>query len=107
MLNIKYASSKGWDNLVPNTWSQLNWQLKNCGSKCFLGPDGSFPVCTKNTCKVCTKGLYAAYISARQWGKNPDEYTGQSHRSMPQSTYKNIALSAKSRLQHLGYSVGK
>jgi hypothetical protein len=41
--------------------------LKRCGKKCFLGPDKKFPICIKNTCKRSSKGVYAAYIRARQY----------------------------------------
>jgi hypothetical protein len=41
--------------------------LKRCGRKCFLGPGKTFPICKKNTCKVSSKGLHAAYIRAREW----------------------------------------
>ena len=41
--------------------------LKNCGKKCFLGPGKTFPICKKNTCKISSKGVYAAYIRARQY----------------------------------------
>jgi hypothetical protein len=41
--------------------------LKKCGKKCFLGPKKSFPICKKNTCKVSKKGVYAAYVRARQY----------------------------------------
>jgi hypothetical protein len=43
--------------------------LKRCGKKCFLGPEKSFPICKKNTCKVSSKGVYSAYIRARQYHK--------------------------------------
>jgi hypothetical protein len=41
--------------------------LEKCGKKCFLGPNKSFPVCKKNTCRVSSKGVYAAYIRSRQY----------------------------------------
>jgi hypothetical protein len=43
--------------------------LKRCGRKCFLGPEKKYPICKKNTCKVSTKGVYSAYIRARQYHK--------------------------------------
>ena len=52
--------------------------LKKCGKKCFLGPDKSFPICAKGTCKVNDKGLYAAYVRAKQWGGSPEKYKGKS-----------------------------
>jgi hypothetical protein len=43
---------------------------KECGSKCFLGPtsESCFPICAKGTCKINTKGIYAAYVRAREYG---------------------------------------
>lgn len=35
--------------------------------KLFFGPNKSFPICTKNTCKVNKKGVYAAYVRAREY----------------------------------------
>ncbi len=65
----------GWSKQAPFGAARTR-MYKKCGKKCFLGkktpgdrqhPD--FPICTKGTCKVNTKGLYAAYIRAKQWGK--------------------------------------
>jgi len=81
--------------------------LKNCGKKCFLGPDKSFPICTKNTCKVNNKGIYAAYVRAKQWGGSPKKYKGNSKPTMKQGTYQKIARSAKARLSRQGYHVDK
>jgi hypothetical protein len=41
--------------------------MKKCGKKCFLGPKKTFPICTKNTCKVNKKGVMAAYMRAREY----------------------------------------
>ena len=57
--------------------------LKQCGKKCFLGPKKTFPICIKNTCKISSKGLHAAYIRARQY------------------KYKNISKKARKMLQAL------
>jgi len=57
---------KGWKNMSPNT-HQRTVMLKKCGKKCFLGPNKSFPICIKNTCKRSKKGIYAAYVRAREW----------------------------------------
>jgi hypothetical protein len=83
------------------------------GKKCFLGtktpgdkkhPD--FPICNKGTCKVNTKGLYAAYIRARQWGKPKSSYKGRSRPRFSQKYYKNIANKAKRMLRERGHHVG-
>lgn len=60
---------KGWKNQKPST-HQRTVMLKKCGKKCFLGPNKSFPICIKNTCKRSKKGIYAAYIRAREWKYN-------------------------------------
>jgi hypothetical protein len=56
---------RGWKNEKPG-FHQKTMMRKNCGSKCFLGKGTSFPICKKNTCKVSRKGVYAAYVRARQ-----------------------------------------
>ena len=57
---------KGWSKQKPTT-HQRTVMLKKCGKKCFLGSKKSFPICTKNTCKVNKKGVYAAYIRSREY----------------------------------------
>ncbi len=57
---------KGWGLEAPNN-RQRTWMLNKCGEKCFLGPNKSFPICKKNTCKVSKKGITAAYMRARQY----------------------------------------
>jgi hypothetical protein len=59
---------KGWKNEKPST-HQRTVMLKKCGKKCFLGTKKSFPICKKNTCKISKKGVYAAYVRARQYNK--------------------------------------
>jgi hypothetical protein len=56
----------GWKNQKTST-HQRTVMLEQCGKKCFLGPNKSFPICIKNTCKRSKKGIYAAYIRAREW----------------------------------------
>lgn len=74
--------TRGWKNEKPS-YKQRTQMLKRCGRKCFLGPKKSFPICKKNTCKVSKKGVYSAYIRARQY-----------HR-------KNISKKAKTMLKNL------
>jgi hypothetical protein len=57
---------KGWANQQPG-YHDRTVMLKNCGEACFLGPRKTFPICTRNTCKVNRKGLYAAYIRAEEY----------------------------------------
>ena len=59
---------KGWSKKSPS-YKQRTAMIQNCGRKCFLGPKISFPICSKNTCKVNTKGVYAAYVRAREYKK--------------------------------------
>ena len=92
----------GWSKLVPNS-SERTTMLKKCGKKCFLGPDKSFPICAKGTCKVNDKGLHASYVRAKQWGQSPKKYKGKSKPTMSRSVYQKIARSAKSRLARRGY----
>jgi len=60
------AYLKGWSKKKPSL-KQRTDMLKKCGKKCFLGPKKSFPICTKNTCKINRQGLHAAYIRAREY----------------------------------------
>lgn len=96
--NIPWA---GWSKQAPKG-KQRTRMYKKCGKKCFLGPakkpSPSFPICKKNTCKVSTKGLYAAYVRSRQWGKKRTSYKGRSKPSMKRNTYKRVARTAKRML---------
>lgn len=57
---------RGWKNEKPG-YHQKTVMLRKCGKKCFLGPNKSFPICKKNTCKISSKGVYAAYVRAKQY----------------------------------------
>ncbi len=57
-----------WKNQQPR-YHQRTVMLKKCGRKCFLGPGKSYPICTKNTCKINRKGVQSAYKRARQFHK--------------------------------------
>ena len=57
---------KGWAKQQPGT-HQRTIMMKKCGKKCFLGPNKTFPICTKNTCKVNKKGIHAAYVRAKEY----------------------------------------
>lgn len=81
--------TRGWKSEKPG-YHQKTLMLKRCGKKCFLGKKKSFPICKKNTCKVSSKGLYSAYIRARQY-------------SSKGSIYKTIANKAKKMLISLGF----
>ena len=111
--NRKQVPWAGWGKLSPQG-KQRTTMFKKCGQKCFLGtktigdkqhPD--FPICAKGTCKVNTKGLYAAYIRARQWGKSTRSYKGKSRPKFPPYYYRKIARKAKTMLKKRGIKVGK
>ena len=75
----KQVPWKGWKNLEPST-HQRTIMLKQCGKKCFLGPNKTYPICKKNTCKISKKGVYSAYIRARQYHhKTISEYSTYSN----------------------------
>jgi hypothetical protein len=58
--------TRGWEKEQPK-YHQRTVMLKHCGRKCFLGKGKKFPICKKNTCKISSKGVYSAYIRARQY----------------------------------------
>jgi hypothetical protein len=60
------VSWKGWSMEKPSAHERTIMKQK-CGSKCFLGPGTSFPICKKNTCRISKKGVSAAYIRSREW----------------------------------------
>ena len=115
----KKLSSKGWANEAPGTHERTVMQ-KECGSKCFLGPVGEscFPICTKNTCTVNEKGVYAAYVRAREYGspnmkkrkikthkrsnhkRSNHKLYGHNH---SKKLYQKIANKAKTLLKKRGY----
>ena len=64
--NGRGVSTRGWKNEKPST-HQRTVMLNRCGKKCFLGKNKKFPICKKNTCKISSTGVYAAYIRARQY----------------------------------------
>lgn len=59
---------RGWKLEKPG-FHQKTVMMRKCGKKCFLGKKKSFPICKKNTCKISKKGVYAAYVRARQYHK--------------------------------------
>ena len=82
------SATKGWKKEKPG-YHQKTVMLRKCGRKCFLGPKKSFPICKKNTCKISSKGVYSAYIRARQ-------YRTKSRK------YRNISKKAKKMLIKMG-----
>ena len=68
MAQLRKSHWRGWKNEKPG-FHQRTVMLNKCGKKCFLGSKKSFPICKKNTCKISKKGVYSAYIRARQYHK--------------------------------------
>ena len=66
MYMSKTRKLNGWSKQSPNT-HQRTIMMKKCGKKCFLGQNKTFPICTKNSCKINKKGIKAAYIRAREY----------------------------------------
>jgi len=60
------AFIKNWSKQQPG-YHDRTVMMKKCGKKCFLGPRKTFPVCTRNTCKINRKGIYAAYMRAKEY----------------------------------------
>jgi hypothetical protein len=71
--NGRGSATRGWKNEKPG-YHQKTVMLQKCGKKCFLGSKKSFPICKKNTCKVSKKGVYSAYIRARQYRSKGQKY---------------------------------
>jgi hypothetical protein len=82
--NGRGSRTRGWKNQKPG-YHQKTVMLKSCGRKCFLGPGKSYPICTKNTCKINPKGVYSAFIRSRQF-----------HR-------RNISRKANKMLKRMGF----
>lgn len=66
--NGRGSATRGWKREKPG-FHQRTVMRKKCGKKCFLGPGKSYPICTKNTCKINPKGIYSAFIRASQFHK--------------------------------------
>jgi len=63
---MKKISVKGWKRECPG-YRQRTKMLRKCGKKCFLdGANKAYPICKKNTCKISSKGVLAAYMRSRQ-----------------------------------------
>lgn len=60
------AFLRNWSKQQPG-YHERTVMFRNCGQKCFLGPNKTFPICTRNTCKKNRKGVYAAYIRAKEY----------------------------------------
>ena len=94
----KKLSSKGWAKKSPKRGMERNKMMRKCGKKCFLGSKKSFPIFSKNTFKVNPKGVYAAYVRAKQWENQPSV-------SKKHIMYKRVAKKSKKMLKKMGYKL--
>jgi hypothetical protein len=85
--NVPWA---GWSKIAPTT-HQRSVMLRKCGSKCFLGSKKRFPICAKNTCSPNYKGIYAAYVRAKEMSSPKHKKV----RGTSRSQYAMIAAKAK------------
>lgn len=84
----------GWSKISPSAREKTIMKHK-CGNKCFLGPNKSFPVCVKKTCRVSKKGAWAAFIRARAWGNKRKTYRTKTKPRYQRKTYKKVERKAK------------
>jgi hypothetical protein len=80
---------KGWKNEKPSRKERVN-MYNNCGKKCFLGSRKSFVICKKNTCNISKKGVWAAYVRARQYSSRGSKYRQIAKKAKHMLTRKNI-----------------
>lgn len=66
---------RGWKDQQPG-YHDRTVMMERCGKSCFLGPNKSFPICSRNTCKINRKGVYSAYMRAEEYKtlRNQDKY---------------------------------
>jgi hypothetical protein len=67
------VATRGWKSEQPG-YQERTMMMEKCGKKCFLGSKKSFPICKKNTCRISSQGVYAAYIRARQYRTKGKKY---------------------------------
>lgn len=95
--NKSFNRLSGWKKIAPMGKARTR-MLRKCGRRCFLGSKGTFPICAKGTCKINKKGLSAAYIRSKQWGKKRSTYKGRSKPRLRRRTYRRIYKNAKKML---------
>ena len=95
----------GWSAEEPRG-HQRTIMKRDCGRKCFLGPRKSFPICRKYTCDISDKGLWAAYIRAREWDGPKGEYRGKARPRHRRGVYTRIARRSREMLRRRGYNPG-
>ena len=98
-LNLPWS---GWTKTKPH-YRERTVMKKECGKRCFLGQGKSFPICDKGTCNINDKGIWAAYVRAREFGSKRKVKTSKKH---GKSYYRKIANKSKKMLKARGYNVG-
>ena len=93
----------GWRGKSPNK-KQRKTMKKRCGKKCFLGPNLSFPICAKGTCRRNKRGIMSAYIRAKQWGKPKSFY--KNYWGKPRMKRKVYTRVAKKARKLMGWKKG-
>ena len=83
----------GWTKIAPRRGTQRSTMYKKCGKKCFLGPNKSFPICKKHTCKRNNKGIWSAYLRAKQ-------QESMTHTKTQKRKYAKIANASRRLLNH-------
>ena len=104
MTTYKNLPWRGWKNDKPHSRLERKVMQEKCGKKCFLGTQNSFPICTKGTCDINNKGLWAAYIRSRECGSKNKKKKSSKH---SRKYYKKIANRSFKILTKKGYNVGK
>ena len=91
--------SPKWKNTKPGA-AERTKMLKRCGSRCFLGPKKSFPVCNKGTCKINHNAVKSATRLAKRWGKSKSAYKGKKAKPRhPRYVYTNVVRKSKKLLR--------
>jgi hypothetical protein len=88
---------RGWKDVKP-TYHGRTVMEEKCGKKCFLGPYKSFPICDMNTCKVDKKGVWSAYIRAKEWATRSKTLKKKHASYHVRHPYSKIARTAKRML---------
>ena len=78
---------------APDT-HQRTVMLRKCGKTCFLGPNKSFPICRKGTCRKDWAGIHAAWTRAREM----ITISREKGRPAQEAKYRSIARRAKRML---------
>ncbi len=95
---IKNVPWRGWKDVKP-TFHGRTVMEKKCGKKCFLGSYKSFPICDMNTCKVDKRGIWSAYIRAKEWATRSKKLKKMNASYRVRNAYTKIARTAKKMLK--------